>query len=598
MARGANEIPEGRVRPAPAEAPSGLPADDAFHREALALAEESAGVGVWSIDLTTQRVRGTAQFFRIMGLEPTSDSVPVDVIRALRHPADRDRVIAGFRDALDGGGDTYEIEYRIIRPDGNLRWIFGRGRVIRDRHGTPVRYSGVDLDITGRKATEAALEAAKQELEQMNQVLERRVRDRTAELEAEAARRVEAESRLNQSQKMEAVGQLTGGIAHDFNNILQVIMGSLEIIHITLQRGAADGASRESRALAERVTAAAQRAALSAKSLVQRLLAFGRQQPLAPTTLDVNALVVDMTEIIDRALGATIVVETALAEGGALVFADRSQLESVLLNLVVNARDAMPRGGWLRIATANIEYRENVPDDLAPGAYVLIDVVDTGVGIAPEHLDRVFEPFFTTKDTGRGSGLGLSMVYGFVKQSGGHVRIDSELGRGTTVRIYLPGSTSSEAGTRETTLTTRRDADGPPAARPGETILLVDDDESVRRVGVTVLEDLGYRVVEAADARAALRILTDPERPSIDLVVTDVVLPGGMSGADLGEVLSRTKPRLPVLFTSGYTRHLTTRAGQPVPEARLLHKPYSIEALASRCRQAIDDAGSTTGAVS
>ena len=350
------------MRPAPAEAPSGLPADDAFDREALALAEESAGVGVWSIDLTTQRVRGTAQFFRIMGLEPTSDSVPVDAIRALRHPADRDRVIAGFRDALDGGGDTYEIEYRIIRPDGNLRWIFGRGRVIRDRHGTPVRYSGVDLDITGRKATEAALEAAKQELEQMNQVLERRVRDRTAELEAEAARRVEAESRLNQSQKMEAVGQLTGGIAHDFNNILQVIMGSLEIIHITLQRGAADGASRDARALAERVTAAAQRAALSAKSLVQRLLAFGRQQPLAPTTLDVNALVVDMTEIIDRALGATIVVETALAEGGALVFADRSQLESVLLNLVVNARDAMPQGGWLRIATANVEYRENVPE--------------------------------------------------------------------------------------------------------------------------------------------------------------------------------------------------------------------------------------------
>ena len=374
--------------PPPAEAPSGLPADDAFDREALALAEESAGIGVWSIDLTTQRVRGTAQFFRIMGLEPTSDSVPVDVIRALRHPADRDRVIAGFRDALDGGGDTYEIEYRIIRPDGNLRWIFGRGRVIRDRHGTPVRYSGVDLDITDRKATEAALEAAKQELEQMNQVLERRVRDRTAELEAEAARRVEAESRLNQAQKMEAVGQLTGGIAHDFNNILQVIMGSLEIIHITLQRGAADGASREARALAERVTAAAQRAALSAKSLIQRLLAFGRQQPLAPTTLDVNALVVDMTEIIDRALGATIVVETALAEGGALVFADRNQLESVLLNLVVNARDAMPQGGWLRIDTANIEYRENVPDELAPGAYVLIDVVDTGC----RHRPRASRP--------------------------------------------------------------------------------------------------------------------------------------------------------------------------------------------------------------
>jgi len=416
----------------------GLFTHDALDRAALALAEQSAGVGVWSIDLTTNRVRGTAQFFRIMGLPPTGDSIPVETVRALRHPADRDRVVDGFRDALEGGGDTYEIEYRIIRPDGNQRWIFGRGRVIRDRDGTPLRYDGVDLDITDRKATEEALSAAKHELERMNQVLEQRVRERTAELEAEAQRRAEAESRLSQSQKMEAVGQLTGGIAHDFNNILQVIMGSLEIINVTLKRGAVDGGNQEARALAERVTATAQRAARSAQRLIERLLAFSRRRPLAPTTIDVNALIGEMKELFDRALGETIVFETQLAADGASVYADRSQLESVLLNLVVNARDAMRDGGRLVVETASVDYRANYPADLTPGQYVMLNVADTGCGIASEHLHRVYEPFYTTKESGQGSGLGLSMVYGFVKQSGGHIRIESEVGRGTSVSIYLP----------------------------------------------------------------------------------------------------------------------------------------------------------------
>ena len=411
---------------------------DAFDRAALALAEQSAGVGVWSIDLTTNRVRGTAQYFRIMGLEPTSDSIPVEAVRALRHPADRDRVIEGFREALEGGGDAYEIEYRIIRPDGNQRWIFGRGRVIRDQDGTPLRYNGVDLDITDRKATEEALSVAKQELERMNQELEQRVRERTAELEAEAKRRAEAESRLSQAQKMEAVGQLTGGIAHDFNNILQVIMGSLEIINITLKRGAVDGGNPEARSLAERVTATAQRAARSGQRLIERLLAFSRRRPLTPATIDVNALIGETKELIDRALGETIIFETRLTADGASVYADPSQLESVLLNLVVNARDAMPDGGRLVVETASVDYRANYPADLTPGQYVMLNVTDTGCGIASDHLHRVYEPFFTTKELGQGSGLGLSMVYGFVKQSGGHIRIESEVGRGTTVSIYLP----------------------------------------------------------------------------------------------------------------------------------------------------------------
>jgi PAS domain S-box-containing protein len=447
MARGAS-LPSARSKAGAPGAPDDLGdllAGDAFDRDALALAERSAGIGVWSIDLTTNRVRGTAQFYRIMGLEPTHDSVPVETIRALRHPEDRDRVVAGFRQALDGGDDSYEIEYRIIRPDGNLRWIFGRGRVIRDRSGLPVRYSGVDLDITDRKATEEALSAATRELERMNQVLEDRVLERTAALEAEGKRRAEAESRLHQAQKMEAVGQLTGGIAHDFNNILQVILGSLEIVTITLKRGGLDEPGGERRALIERVTATAQRAALSAKQLVQRLLAFSRQQPLAPKVIDVNALVGDMTEIIGRALGEAIDLETELASDARPVYADRNQLESVLLNLVVNARDAMPEGGRLCIRTGN-EDVAGVSADVGPGSYVTLTVSDTGCGIAHEHLDRVFDPFFTTKDAGKGSGLGLSMAYGFVKQSGGHIRIDSEIGAGTHVKVFLPALERNEDG--------------------------------------------------------------------------------------------------------------------------------------------------------
>ena len=333
-------------------------AGDAFDREALTLAEQSAGIGVWSIDLTTNRLRATAQFYRIMGVDPTADTIPIETVRALRHPDDQERVLAGFRRAIQSGGDSYEIEYRIIRPDGNVRWIFGRGRVFRDRNGVPIRYSGVDLDITDRKATEAALSAAKQELERMNQVLEQRVRERTAELVAEAMRRADAESQLHQAQKMQAVGQLTGGIAHDFNNVLQVIIGNLENIRLTLERDARDEPAGQRRTLLLRATATATRAAQGATELVARLLAFSRPQPLAPQPLDVNVLVGEMMTMIARVLGESIQIETALAPGAWIVCADRNQLESALLNLIVNARDAMPTGGRLVIETVNVDARD------------------------------------------------------------------------------------------------------------------------------------------------------------------------------------------------------------------------------------------------
>jgi PAS domain S-box-containing protein len=559
--------------------PFGLLHGDAFDRDALALAEESAGIGVWSIDLTTSRVRGTAQFFRILGLPPTTESVPVEVVRAMRHPDDRERVVAGFRQALDGGNDSYEIEYRIVRPDGGIRWIFGRGRVIRAPDGTPLRYSGVDLDITDRKATEAALAAATEEVARMNRELEQRVKERTAELELEAARRTEAEMRLHQAQKMEAVGQLTGGIAHDFNNLLQVIMGNLEIARMQLARDPLPSPRGE---LVMRAIETAQRASHTAKQTVHRLLAFSRLQPLTPTELNINALVLDLADMLRRVLGENIEVGTALAPELWPTFADRNQLESVLLNLVVNARDAMPHGGRLTVETSNVRAQET--PGAVDGDYVCLVVRDTGHGIAPEHLAKVFEPFFTTKETGKGSGLGLSMVYGFVKQSGGHVRIDSEVGRGTSVRILLPRSRRGEVAAPNAS---RNAAGGTlPTARADECILLVEDDDDVRRFGVSALEDLGYRVMAEPDAASALRTLDAMDGAHVDLVFTDVVLPGGMSGRDLAEAVRSRRRRTPVLFASGYTRNVV----MPEGPTRLLPKPYTIEALASAVRAAIDGA--------
>jgi PAS domain S-box-containing protein len=575
--------------------------DHLFHRDALALAEQSAGIGVWSIDLTTGMVRGTAQFFRIMGLEPTGDQVPVETLRALRHPDDQPRVLAGFRHALDGGADAYEMEYRIIHPDGAIRWIFGRGRVVRDASGAPARYSGVDIDITDRKAAEAELAAAKSALEHANQVLEQRVRERTAELEAEADRRMHAEAALHQAQKMEAVGQLTGGLAHDFNNILQVIGGNLEICTRLVARGDFNEADAKSREQLSAAIASAQRSAQSAKELVDRMLGFSRLQKLKPTPLDVNALITGMRDMVQRTLGETIDVDLACAPALWTTRADRNQLESSLLNLIVNARDAMPGGGRLTIETANAEIRSRNADGIPPGRYVTLAVRDTGCGI-PKHLvARVFEPFFTTKDTGRGSGLGLSMVYGFVTQSGGHVRIESRAGEGTCVRLYLPraptphgAATGPANGTAAAAESGQRDADGMPRARPGESVLVVEDNDDVRRSGVAALEQLGYRVLQTSDGHAALRLLDAATAAGeVHVVFTDVVLPGGISGPDLVAAIRARRPGTPALFTSGYTPSAIGDHPGLAGHRHLLMKPYRIQELAAAIRRAIDADAST-----
>jgi len=564
----------------------------AFDAEALALAEQSAGIGVWSIDLATGQVRATAQFFRIMGLEPSREPVPIETIRALRHPDDRERVLAGFREALEDGTDAYEIEYRILRPDGELRWIFGRGRIVRDEQGNPRRYSGVDLDISERKAAEAALAAAKEELERMNVALEDRVRERTAALNQEAERRAEAEARYHQAQKMEAVGQLTGGIAHDFNNILQVILGNLEIARLALQTGPGPV---ESGVAHQRLLGALERAhrsSASAQQLVQRLLAFGRKQTLAPTVIDANALIAGMTDMIRRTLGETIVVTTSLTRDLWPVFADANQLESAILNLVVNARHAMSAGGRLALETANVELQAAAGEEIAAGPYVMLAVSDTGCGIPKDVLSRVFEPFFSTKASGEGSGLGLSMVFGFVRQSGGHVRIYSEVGVGTTVKIYLPQCHSATAAASVTAVSTGDSSNAVPLppARDGETVLLVEDDHDVRAFGVSALERLGYRVLQAADGAAAVRVLEQVPVPRVDVLFTDVVLPGAMSGRALAEALRARFPAHPVVFTSGYTPNAIRLQGGFEVERYLLPKPYTINQLAHTIRDALDGA--------
>jgi PAS domain S-box-containing protein len=410
---------------------------------------------------------------------------------------------------------------------------------------------------------------AEEALRHLNATLEQQVLERTRELE----RNAEA---LRQAQKMEAVGQLTGGVAHDFNNLLQVILGNLEVI----RRNLPPDAPRLLRAIGTATSGAH-----AAAALTQRLLAFARRQPLDPRPLQANLLVNGMSDLLHRTLGETIAIETVLGAGLWLLEADANQLESTILNLAVNARDAMPDGGRLTIETANADIDDAYAArhvEVSPGQYVMISVSDTGTGMDADTLRQAFEPFFTTKPVGQGTGLGLSQVYGFVRQSGGHVKIYSELGMGSTVRIYLPRL-----------LDPRQPAE-PVAAQPvpgsagRETILVVEDDENVRRQSVESLEELGYQVVEAADGAAALRALD--AGGAVDLLFTDVVLPNGMSGAQLAARAKARWPTLRVLFTTGYARNAIVHHGRLDAGVELLTKPFTFAALASKVREVLDAA--------
>jgi signal transduction histidine kinase/CheY-like chemotaxis protein len=385
--------------------------------------------------------------------------------------------------------------------------------------------------------------------------------------------------RLRQSQRLEAVGQLTGGVAHDFNNLLTVVMGNAELL-TELNRDDA-----RQRVLAEMIATAAQRGA----DLTQRLLAFARKQALAPKVVDLNALVAGLDPMLRRTLGEHIEIEMIRAAGLWPAQVDPGQLENALLNLCLNARDAMPRGGRLTLETANARLDADYAArnaEVVPGQYVMVAVTDTGTGIAPEHLQRVFEPFFTTKETGKGTGLGLAMVYGFVKQSAGHVSIYSEPGQGTCVKVYFPRALAAEEPGAES------HGEAVPQGGRG-TILLVEDDEQVRQYAATQLRFFGYTVIEAADGPTALALLQ--QRGPIDLLFTDVVMPGGMNGRVLADTARRHQPGLRVLYTSGYTENAIVHHGRLDEGARLLAKPYRRSELDRAVREALEGLGEGAG---
>lgn len=423
------------------------------------------------------------------------------------------------------------------------------------------------LGIAGHAATAIDNARLLTRLEALNAELEQRVADEIGE-------RMKAEEQLRQSQKMEAVGQLTGGIAHDFNNMLAVILGSLNLAKRRLSKGEVN---------VDRFLEGAIDGANRAATLTQRLLAFSRQQPLAPEVLDINRMVGEMSELLERSLGELVHLETVLAAGLWRVKADPAQLESAVINLAVNARDAMPKGGRLTIETSNASIDRKYAREyaLAPGQYVLIAVTDNGTGIPAEMLGKVFDPFFTTKVVGKGTGLGLSQVYGFVRQSGGHVKIYSEVDVGTTVKIYLPRFIGEEAIPDSS-----RGVIHPGSSHQNETILVVEDDERVRSISSESLRELGYTVIEAASAMEAIRTIENGTVP--DLLFTDVVMPE-MTGAELAAQLSKRHPGLKVLFTTGYTRNAIVHNGMLDAGKHLLSKPFAIEDLAAKIRNLLDE---------
>jgi PAS domain S-box-containing protein len=487
--------------------------------EQRSLIIRSLPVAVYSADLNGAGPRYLSEgMARVSGFAAVDFLHDPDLWLARVHPADQARLRGDMAAAASAG--TLTAEYRWRCADGSERWFLDHGVVLRNSDGEPHELVGTCLDVTERR---------------------------------------ELEQELAHSQKMEAIGKLTGGIAHDFNNMLTIVIGNLDM----LCRGIEAGAERDRAQMA--LTGA-----LNCAELTRRLLAVARRQSLRPKVLDFADLLPDVAKLLRRALGEKVEVRLEMADGLWRVEADPTQVESALLNLAINARDAMPSGGVFEIAAANLQLEKTAAQKVgaAPGDYVVLTARDTGVGMPPEIAARVFEPFFTTKDLGRGTGLGLSTIYGFIMQSGGFVELDSEEGRGTTIRIGLPRTDRVP------------ELEPPPAQRAGErsgvghTILLVEDDDDVRQITRTLLGGMGYRVLEAARAAAALSTLE--AEPAIDLLLTDVVMPGGMGGIELAREAVQRRPALRVLLTSGYAEVL---ASSPGISAELLQKPYRFEEL-------------------
>ncbi len=483
------------------------------------------------------------------------------------HPDDKARAEEAFVRA-NAAQVPFKVEYRLRRADGVYRWAIDAASPRFDSTGEYLGYVGSVIDIDERREVEDALRATDEHLRELNSTLEARVEERTHELQA-------AHESLRQSQKMEAVGQLTGGIAHDFNNLLAGISGALELLSKRLSEGRLNGM--------ERYIDAAQGAAQRAAALTQRLLAFSRRQTLDPKPTDVNRLIHGMDDLVRRSIGPDVTLEVVGAGGLWVTKVDPSQLENALLNLCINARDAMaPHGGRLTIETSNkwLDGRAARDRDLPPGQYVSLCVTDTGSGMTPEIQAQVFDPFFTTKPMGQGTGLGLSMIHGFVRQSGGQVRIYSEIGKGTTMCLYLPRYIG-EAGVDEAVLDQAVVEGG-----HGETVLVIDDEQTVRMLVAEVLGEAGYHVIEAPDGPSGLDILRSDRR--IDLLISDVGLPGGMNGRQVADAARDTRPDLKVLFITGYAENAAVGNGLLAPGMEVMTKPFVMADLAVKVHDMIE----------
>ena len=480
----------------------------------------------------------------------------------------RDAWTTTWRGALEGPPSSQPTEVIAHRKDGSATYL--EASASRWSGGTRTFVTVILRDINQRRATDAALRISEAEarsaataLTELNQTLEERVQQRTAQL-------MKAEAALRQSQKMEAIGNLTGGIAHDFNNLLHIIGANLHM----LKRDVAGNEPAQ-----QRVQKALDSVMRSAK-LSSQLLAFARRQPLDPRVINVESFIRDMDDMLQKAVGDGVTVELNLDPGLWNTLVDPGNVENALINLAINARDAMDGRGCLTIEATNVTldaaYAHAYPE-VTPGQYVSIALTDTGTGMTPAVVQQAFDPFFTTKPDGRGTGLGLSMVYGFVNQSGGHIKIESEVGRGTTIQIYLPRSLQSE----EELI----DIDETPVTGGTEMVLVAEDDETVRDTVVAMFNDLGYRVLKAKDAQSALTII-ESGMP-IDLLFTDVVMPGPLQSTELARKARERMPHLAVLFTSGYSQNAIAPGGRLDADVELLSKPYSRDALARKVRHVL-----------